>query len=128
MAKEKSDLLNLKNSSKFVKIGDAAKILGVSIDTLRRWEKSGKIATVRTPGGTRLYEIKKLNKISEKKLKHSHSHPTTPLVAATVPTEAAFIASPEMGQNSPLNHVNQLPANENTSTQFASEAPSVQNV
>src|SRR3989338_7679749 len=39
-----------------LKIGEAAKILGVSIDTLRRWEASGKIQTIRTPGGTRLYD------------------------------------------------------------------------
>jgi predicted site-specific integrase-resolvase len=36
---------NLPNNSlkKFVKIGEAAAKLGVSIDTLRRWEKTGKI-------------------------------------------------------------------------------------
>ena len=41
----------------FTKIGEASKILGVSIDTLRRWEKAGKIKAVRTPGGTRLYSL-----------------------------------------------------------------------
>src|SRR3989344_813400 len=51
------------NISDLVKIGQAAKTLGVSIDTLRRWEKKGKISTVRTPGGTRLYSIDLLNKL-----------------------------------------------------------------
>ena len=44
--------------SKFglVKIGAAAKRLGVSISTLRRWDASGKfLPSVVTPGGTRLY-------------------------------------------------------------------------
>lgn len=46
----------------FLKIGQAAKVLGVHIDTLRRWEKAGKIQTFRTPGGTRLYSIENLQK------------------------------------------------------------------
>src|SRR3989344_5624583 len=49
----------MKNSSvksgKYLKIGQASKTLGVSIDTLRRWEKSGKIKPVKSSGGTRLY-------------------------------------------------------------------------
>ena len=31
---------------------EAARILGISISTLRRWEREGKIRTVRTAGGT----------------------------------------------------------------------------
>ncbi|MDP3994458.1 MAG: MerR family transcriptional regulator [bacterium] len=37
-------------------IGQTAKILGVSIDTLRRWDKNGKFSSVRVhPGGNRYY-------------------------------------------------------------------------
>ena len=37
-------------------IGQTAKLLGVSIDTLRRWDKSGKFSSVRvSPGGNRYY-------------------------------------------------------------------------
>jgi molybdopterin-binding protein len=35
-------------------IGEAAKALGVSVDTIRRWERSGKIRTVRDHGNRRL--------------------------------------------------------------------------
>jgi molybdopterin-binding protein len=35
-------------------IGEAAKALGVSVDTIRRWEKTGKIRTVRDDGNRRL--------------------------------------------------------------------------
>lgn len=52
------------NSSVSIKIGDAAKILGVSIKTLRRWEQAGKISSIRTPGGTRLYSLSELHKIN----------------------------------------------------------------
>ncbi len=48
---------NLPNKDNLVKIGQASKILGVSIDTLRRWEDQGKIQTIKTPGGTRLYSV-----------------------------------------------------------------------
>ena len=55
----------MKNPSvKYLKIGQAAKALGVSIDTLRRWEKSGKITAIRTPGGTRLYTLSALKKVN----------------------------------------------------------------
>lgn len=36
-------------------IGQAAQILGVSIDTLRRWDESGKLIAIRKEGGTHRY-------------------------------------------------------------------------
>lgn len=46
---------------RFIKIGEAAKILGVSIETMRRWESSGELVPHRkTKGGTRYYDINKL--------------------------------------------------------------------
>lgn len=36
-----------------LRIGEAAKQLGVSPDTLRRWARDGRIAVERTPGGQR---------------------------------------------------------------------------
>jgi molybdopterin-binding protein len=36
------------------RIGEAAEILGVRVETLRRWERDGKLRTTRTPGGQRL--------------------------------------------------------------------------
>jgi len=41
-------------------IGKAAKELGVSKDTLRRWEAAGKIRSERTPRGHRRYDLAKL--------------------------------------------------------------------
>ena len=35
-------------------MGHAAELLGVSVDTLRRWADSGQLATTRTEGGQRL--------------------------------------------------------------------------
>jgi molybdopterin-binding protein len=36
------------------RIGEAAGILGVRVETLRRWERAGKLRTTRTRGGHRL--------------------------------------------------------------------------
>jgi putative resolvase len=43
-----------------VSIGQAAKELGVSRETLRRWEAAGKIQVERTPKGHRRYDLSKL--------------------------------------------------------------------
>lgn len=43
-----------------VNIGTAAKELGVAQETLRRWERLGKIAVERTPKGHRRYDLSKL--------------------------------------------------------------------
>lgn len=45
---------------RIVGISEAAKALGVSITTLRRWEASGKLAAEHTPGGHRRYDLAKL--------------------------------------------------------------------
>lgn len=45
-------------SSKLIKIGEVSELLGVSIDTLRRWDKLGKFSSVRTgPHGHRFYNF-----------------------------------------------------------------------
>jgi excisionase family DNA binding protein len=51
----------LKQTDKIMlKIGPAAKLLGVSKDTLRRWEASGKITSKRTRKGYRVYDPEQL--------------------------------------------------------------------
>lgn len=46
---------------RLISISKAAKILGVSIATLRRWEAEGKIKSVRTEGKHRRYDLASLN-------------------------------------------------------------------
>jgi putative resolvase len=45
---------------RFVAIGEAAKALGVSVTTLRRWEATGKLVAEHTAGGHRRYDLAKL--------------------------------------------------------------------
>ena len=92
---------DLPNTKKLVKIGEAAKTLGVSIDTLRRWEAKGKIETVRTPGGTRLYPIdnlqKFISKADQKSLNAGHNR-----VQSTI--------KPSLNQTSPSAIIEQISA------------------
>jgi len=51
---------------KLVKIGEAAKILGTCVNTLRGWEASGELVPTRkTQGGTRYYSVAELMKVGE---------------------------------------------------------------
>ena len=45
---------------RLVGIGEAAKVLGVSITTLRRWETEGRLVAEHTAGGHRRYDLAKL--------------------------------------------------------------------
>jgi predicted site-specific integrase-resolvase len=48
-------------NNRFVKIGEAAKLLGVSVQALRNWEMEGKIMpSHRMPGGQRMYDLAEL--------------------------------------------------------------------
>ncbi|KKU06502.1 MAG: hypothetical protein UX09_C0050G0006 [Candidatus Uhrbacteria bacterium GW2011_GWE2_45_35] len=49
------------STNDLIPIGEAAKILGVSIQTLRRWDKNGKLSSIKTPGGRRRYKLENLN-------------------------------------------------------------------
>lgn len=48
-------------------IGQAAKFLKISIDTLRRWDKKGKIKSYRSPGGHRYFLKDDLKKLQNQK-------------------------------------------------------------
>jgi excisionase family DNA binding protein len=44
-------------------IGDAARLLGVAIETVRRWDKAGHIKSTRTPGGQRRFLRSEVDRI-----------------------------------------------------------------
>lgn len=55
------------NKEVLLSIGEAADYLGVSIDTLRRWEKKDKIIALRSPGGHRYFRQKDLDSLFGRK-------------------------------------------------------------
>lgn len=51
----------------YITIKEAAKILGVSPMTLRRWDKKGELKTFRHPiNNYRLYKLKDIKKLADK--------------------------------------------------------------
>jgi excisionase family DNA binding protein len=61
------------NSHNMLPIGKAAKRIGVSVDTLRRWEKQGRIISYRSPGKHRYFKIADLERLHDAKYQRSKS-------------------------------------------------------
>src|SRR3989344_1392119 len=55
------------NNNEFITISEASRVLGVSIDTLRRWDKSGIIHPVRLDGKNRYFSVKELQELQQNK-------------------------------------------------------------
>lgn len=54
--------ISMEGNTEKIRVGKAAKMLGVTIQTLRNWEKSGKLRAGRTKGGQRYYELSDLRR------------------------------------------------------------------
>jgi molybdopterin-binding protein len=50
-----------------VRIGEAADLLGVSVDTLRRWTASGRLRVRRSGGGQRLVSIADIRRLQDER-------------------------------------------------------------
>ena len=46
-----------------LKLPEVAKLIGVHVGTLRRWDREGKLKATRTPGGQRRYRKSEIEKI-----------------------------------------------------------------
>jgi molybdopterin-binding protein len=61
-----------------LRIGQAAELLGVGVDTLRRWELDGRLTTVRSAGGQRLVPIAEVSRLLAERRRAA---PDRPIVA-----------------------------------------------
>jgi molybdopterin-binding protein len=59
-----------------VRIGEAAEMLGVSVDTIRRWERERQLRTVRTPGGQRLVPLDEVTRLLTERRKSQTDRPS----------------------------------------------------
>lgn len=75
------------SDSDAITIHDAAKILGVSVDSLRRWEKQGKIRGFRTPGGHRRYSLNEIDTVKDSVRKYQ-THEVQNVREVTIPQQA----------------------------------------
>jgi molybdopterin-binding protein len=64
--------------SEGLRIGQAATLLGVSVDTLRRWEDEGRITVSRSPGGQRIVAVEELRRL----IAERHT-PQTPILRSS---------------------------------------------
>ncbi len=53
------------NPTNLLSIGEAASTLGVSVDTMRRWDAVGKLIPVRLPSGHRRYRREDIDALIE---------------------------------------------------------------
>jgi molybdopterin-binding protein len=61
--------------TKHLSLGEAAAALGVSLDTLRRWDRAGRLETVRDSRNHRLVPASEISRLSERSLRHRTGTP-----------------------------------------------------
>jgi molybdopterin-binding protein len=60
-----------------LKIGQAAELLGVSVETVRRWAAEGRLQSTRTGGGQRLVAIEDVSRLLADRRKTRSARPKT---------------------------------------------------
>jgi molybdopterin-binding protein len=62
-------------SGALLRVGQAAEMLQVSVETLRRWETAGRLRTVRSSGGQRLVDIDEVSRLLKERRKAATDRP-----------------------------------------------------
>jgi molybdopterin-binding protein len=78
------------SSPRSLRIGEAAELLGVGIDTVRRWEADGKLEIVRTGGGQRLVPLAEVSRLLAERRRAT---PDRPIVAQSARNRFAGIVT-----------------------------------
>ncbi len=73
-----------------VRIGEAAEMLGVSVDTLRRWERGNQLRTVRTAGGQRSIPLAEITRLLAERRRTA---PDRPIVAQSARNRFAGVVT-----------------------------------
>lgn len=55
-----------------LRVGQAASVLGVSVDTIRRWEDDGRIVVERSAGGQRLVPMAEIRRLLDERPRKHH--------------------------------------------------------
>jgi len=58
-----------------LRVGQAAEMLGVTVETLRRWESAGILTTERSEGGQRLVAVEEVSRLLDARRKTSNDRP-----------------------------------------------------
>jgi molybdopterin-binding protein len=77
-------------TSPAIRIGEAAEMLGVSVETLRRWERDGRVQTARTAGGQRLVALEDVRRLLAERRRET---PARPIVAQSARNRFAGVVT-----------------------------------
>jgi molybdopterin-binding protein len=58
-----------------LRVGQAAEMLGVSVETLRRWEADGRLRMARSEGGQRMVEVEEVTRLLEERRRAATDRP-----------------------------------------------------
>jgi molybdopterin-binding protein len=58
-----------------IRVGQAAEMLGVTVETLRRWESEGRLTMERSDGGQRLVALEEITRLLEERRRASTARP-----------------------------------------------------
>lgn len=58
-----------------LRVGEAAEVLGISVDTLRRWAASGAVKVRRSAGGQRLVPLAEVRRLQASRKRDGHERP-----------------------------------------------------
>ena len=64
------------DGSTVLRLGQAADMLSVSVDTLRRWEREGRIRVERSAGGQRTISLAEVRRVAAERRTEVHERPT----------------------------------------------------
>ena len=62
-------------ATSLLRVGQAAEMLGVSVETLRRWETDGKLRMERSGGGQRLVEVEEVSRLINERRRATADRP-----------------------------------------------------
>lgn len=57
--------MTIRLKQRYYSIGEVSRILGVSVRTIYRWEKQGKISAIRTAGGHRRFFVEEIERFTK---------------------------------------------------------------
>ena len=58
-------------------MGEAARAIGVSVDTLRRWDRDGKLRTTRDARNRRRVPVSEVERLTSRPRRHEAGHPVS---------------------------------------------------
>jgi molybdopterin-binding protein len=58
-----------------IRVGQAAEMLGVTVETLRRWESEGRLTMERSDGGQRLVGLEEISRLLEERRRATTARP-----------------------------------------------------